>query len=56
MRRDGDDYTAKYFRTWGASVLAYEAIVTADADLGRRSVPEPVTQALAPGAQQLRPP
>ena len=42
----GDDYTAKHFRTWGASVLAYEAIVTADADLGLKAMLEPVTQAL----------
>ncbi|KQS01786.1 DNA topoisomerase [Sphingomonas sp. Leaf357] len=42
----GDDYTAKHFRTWSASAIAFEAIATADHDLGLKSMLEPVTEAL----------
>lgn len=42
----GGDFTAKHFRTWGASVLAYEAIVTADDDIGLKTMLAPVTKAL----------
>jgi DNA topoisomerase-1 len=42
----GDDFTAKHFRTWGASVLAFEALAEADAPLSLRAMLEPVTEAL----------
>ncbi|MDO7842485.1 DNA topoisomerase IB [Sphingomonas immobilis] len=42
----GGDYTAKHFRTWGASVLAYEALKTADHDIGLKAMLEPVAEAL----------
>ncbi len=42
----GDDFTAKHFRTWGASVLAFEALAEADGYLGIASMLEPVTEAL----------
>jgi DNA topoisomerase-1 len=41
-----DDFTAKHFRTWGASVIAYRALATADGYVGIKSVLEPVTEAL----------
>jgi DNA topoisomerase-1 len=42
----GDDFTAKHFRTWGASVIAFEAIVKSDKDIGLKALLEPVTEAL----------
>lgn len=42
----GDDFTAKHFRTWGASVIAFEALATADRDIGLKTMLEPVTEAL----------
>ncbi len=42
----GADFTAKHFRTWGASVLAFEALATADTDIGLKTMLEPVTAAL----------
>jgi DNA topoisomerase-1 len=42
----GHDFTAKHFRTWGASVIAFEAIVSADKDIGLKALLEPVTEAL----------
>jgi DNA topoisomerase-1 len=42
----GEDFTAKHFRTWGASVLAFEALVTAPQDIGLKTMLEPVTEAL----------
>ena len=39
----GGDFTAKNFRTWGASLLAYEALAGADATLTLKQVLEPVT-------------
>lgn len=42
----GDDFTAKHFRTWGASVIAFEALATADGHLGLKAMLEPVTAAL----------
>ncbi|MFC3581534.1 DNA topoisomerase IB [Sphingomonas hylomeconis] len=42
----GADYTAKHFRTWSASVIAYEALVTAEHDLTLKQMLEPVTEAL----------
>lgn len=42
----GDDFTAKHFRTWGASVIAFEALAGADAYIGLNAVLDPVTEAL----------
>ena len=42
----GDDFTAKHFRTWGASVIAFEALACADKDIGLKTMLEPVTEAL----------
>jgi DNA topoisomerase-1 len=42
----GEDFTAKHFRTWGASVLAFEALAEADGYLGIQAMLEPVTEAL----------
>ena len=42
----GEDFTAKHFRTWGASVIAFEALATADHDIGLNVMLEPVTAAL----------
>jgi len=42
----GEDYSAKHFRTWGASVLAFEALATADHDISLKTLLEPVTEAL----------
>ncbi|MDB5677231.1 DNA topoisomerase IB [Sphingomonas bacterium] len=42
----GADFTAKHFRTWGASVLAFEALASAEGDIGLKTMLEPVTEAL----------
>lgn len=42
----GCDFTAKHFRTWGASVIAFEALARADHDIGLKTLLEPVTEAL----------
>jgi DNA topoisomerase-1 len=42
----GDDFTAKHFRTWGASVIAFETLATADGYVGLKSMLAPVTEAL----------
>lgn len=42
----GDDFTAKHFRTWGASVLAFTALSDAGADIGLKAMLEPVVDAL----------
>lgn len=42
----GEDFTAKHFRTWGASVIAFEALAEADGYLGIKAMLEPVTEAL----------
>ena len=42
----GEDFTAKHFRTWGASVIAFEALASAPAPIGLKAVLEPVTDAL----------
>ncbi|MBO9624038.1 MAG: DNA topoisomerase IB [Sphingomonas sp.] len=42
----GDDFTAKHFRTWGASAIAFEALATAPGYLGLKAMLEPVTEAL----------
>ena len=40
------DFTAKNFRTWGASLIAFEALIAADKDLTLKQLLEPVTQKL----------
>ncbi|UVO51904.1 DNA topoisomerase IB [Sphingomonas sp. SUN019] len=42
----GDDFTAKHFRTWAASVVAFEALATAERDLSLKTMLEPVTAKL----------
>ena len=42
----GGDFTAKNFRTWGASLLAFEALVGAEGDLTLKQLLEPVTAKL----------
>lgn len=42
----GDDFTAKHFRTWGASVVAYEALATAKKDISLKTMLEPVVEKL----------
>jgi DNA topoisomerase-1 len=42
----GGEFTAKNFRTWGASLLAFEALATAPSDLTLKQMLEPVTQEL----------
>ena len=39
----GQDFTAKHFRTWAASVTAFEALAQAERDLSLKSLLEPVT-------------
>jgi DNA topoisomerase I len=39
-------FTAKHFRTWGASVIAFEVLATAKAHVGLNAMLEPVTEAL----------
>jgi DNA topoisomerase-1 len=41
-----EDFTAKHFRTWGASVVAFEALADAEAHLGINAMLDPVTEAL----------
>lgn len=42
----GADYTAKHFRTWSASTIAFETLAGADQDLTLKLMLEPVTEAL----------
>ncbi len=42
----GEDFSAKHFRTWGASVIAFETIVRSRAPLTLKAVLEPVAEAL----------
>jgi DNA topoisomerase-1 len=42
----GANYTAKHFRTWGASVLAFEALATATHDISLKTMLGPVVEAL----------
>lgn len=42
----GADFTAKHFRTWSASVLAFEALAAAKHDISLKTMLEPVTEAL----------
>jgi DNA topoisomerase-1 len=41
-----EDFTAKHFRTWGASVLAFQALACGDGHIGLKAMLEPVTEAL----------
>nr|WP_277998495.1 DNA topoisomerase IB [Sphingomonas liriopis] len=45
-RATGSDFTAKHFRTWGASVTAFEALAGAQADLSLKALLEPVVERL----------
>ncbi len=42
----GEDFTAKHFRTWAASVAAFEALATAETDLSLKRMLEPVVERL----------
>jgi len=42
----GDGFTAKHFRTWGASVVAFEALAEAPAPIGLKTMLEPVVARL----------
>lgn len=42
----GEGFTAKHFRTWGASVLAFEALADAKSPIGLSAMIEPVVEAL----------
>jgi DNA topoisomerase-1 len=42
----GEAFTAKDFRTWGASVLAFEALATAKRNISLKTMLQPVTTAL----------
>jgi len=42
----GGPYTAKHFRTWGASVIAFETLMSAPHDIGLKTMLEPVADAL----------
>ena len=42
----GAGYSAKHFRTWGASVMAFEALASAKHDISLKTMLEPVTEAL----------
>lgn len=42
----GAPFTAKHFRTWGASAIAFEALATAPEPIGLKTMLEPVVEAL----------
>ena len=42
----GQDFTAKHFRTWSASVLAFEVLATAPHDISLKTMLLPVSEAL----------
>lgn len=42
----GEAFTAKHFRTWGASVIAFTTLVEAERDIGLQTMLEPVTEML----------
>lgn len=42
----GEDFTAKHFRTWGASVIAFAALQQVECRIGLKSLLEPVAEAL----------
>lgn len=46
QRVAGPDFSAKHFRTWGASVTAFEALATAEKDLNMKALLGPVTERL----------
>lgn len=41
-----ESFTAKHFRTWGASVIAFETLACADSYVGLKTMLVPVTEAL----------
>ncbi len=45
-RASEQDFTAKHFRTWGASVAAFEALAHAERDLSLKAMLEPVVERL----------
>lgn len=42
----GEHFSAKHFRTWGASVIAYRTLAQAAEPIGLKTLLEPVTEAL----------
>jgi DNA topoisomerase-1 len=42
----GEAFSAKHFRTWGASVIAFETLFSADAKISLKTMIEPVCEAL----------
>ncbi len=42
----GADFTAKHFRTWGASVIAFETLAQAEKDISLKTLLAPVTEKL----------
>jgi DNA topoisomerase I len=42
----GENFSAKHFRTWGASVIAYRTLAQASEPIGLKTLLEPVTEAL----------
>jgi DNA topoisomerase-1 len=42
----GGSFTAKHFRTWGASAVAFETLASAAAPIGLKTLLEPVTEKL----------
>lgn len=42
----GEDFSAKHFRTWGASVVAFEALAEAAAPIGLKTMLAPVVERL----------
>lgn len=42
----GDGFTAKHFRTWGASVIAFQTLAEADHDISLKTLLAPVTEEL----------
>ncbi|ODU20478.1 MAG: DNA topoisomerase [Sphingomonas sp. SCN 67-18] len=42
----GDDFTAKHFRTWAASAIAFEALIAAQGALSLKELLDPVAAAL----------
>lgn len=42
----GEDFTAKHFRTWGASAIAFETLAGAKSDISLKTLLAPVTERL----------
>lgn len=42
----GEDFTAKHFRTWGASAIAFETLAAAKKDISLKTLLAPVTERL----------